>query len=117
MRTCITFIALILITCLTITTAEAKGRKGKVKKDKPLSGMIQSVAGDGHSMVLTIKGKKGAAETQRTITINASTTIEINGTSGQHGTDLQAGMKVKVKLLGDVAQDIVSGKVKSKKKK
>ena len=118
MRTWITTVAILLITGLTITTAEAKAKGTKTKKDKALSGTIVSVAGDGGSMVLSTTGKKKTSGGgQKTLTLNASTTISINGSIGNHGSDLQSGMKVKVKVSGDVAQDIVAGKKDKKKKK
>jgi hypothetical protein len=114
MRTFITALSVLLMALLVVGSVEAKA--AKTKKEKPISGTIVSVAADGGSMVLQTKGKKGAAGEQKTITINPSTTIEINGFTGKHGTDLSAQMSVKVKMSGDFASDIVVGKTKHKKK-
>ena len=116
MRIWITAIAIMLATCLAVGSADAKAPKAK-SKDKAVSGTISSIANDGGSFVLQAKGKKGAGGASRTITINASTTIEINGTAGKTAKDLSTGMMVKVKLSGDAASDISAGKSSTKKKK
>ena len=118
-KTWMSVVAILLVACLTVATAEAKAAKTKTKtrKEKAVSGTIVSIAGDGGSFVLQNKGKKGTTGTQRTLTINASTTIAINGTSGKKAADLSAGMTAKVELTGDAASHITVEKTKTKAKK
>ena len=115
MRTFMTAISVLMMALLAVGSVEAKGTRAR--KDKGIHGTIVSVSADGGSMVLKskVKGNKGAGDEQKTITINPSTTIEINGVTGKHGTDLLAGMNVKVKMSGNFATNIVVGKNKTRK--
>jgi hypothetical protein len=117
MRKLMTLLAVLVAFTLVATPAFAgKGTKAN-KGDKSVKGTIESVAADGGSLVLQTGGKKKAGGTQ-TITINASTTIEINGQSGKHASDLQSGTSAVIKMSNGAASDIsvgASGKHHKKK--
>jgi hypothetical protein len=113
MRIWITTLSVLVMFSLAAGTAEAKSKKAK---DKAISGTIVSVASDGGSLVLQTKGKKGAAGEQKTITINASTTIEINNAPAK-ASGLHGGMTAMIKMTGGYAADITVGTAKHKKKK
>ena len=122
MRNWIRAMAVLTALCLAATPALAKSsHKGTQKSShkgthkgthkgggqgQGLKGQIVSIAGDGGSLVLETKGHKGKTIEQKTITINTSTPIEIDGVAGKHAADLKSGMKATVKLSGDSATEI-----------
>lgn len=112
MRFRITTLAVLVMFSLTAATAQAKSKT----REKAVTGTIVSVASDGGSLVLQTKGKKGAAGEQKTITINASTTIEINNAPAK-ASALHGGMTARIKMTGGSAADITVGTAKQKKKK
>ena len=102
--------------CLMPLTAEAKAKKPKADaKGKSEAGTVVSVAADGGSFVIHTGSKKKTGS-DKTLSINASTTIQINGASAKAG-ELTAGMHVKVSVSGNAAKSITVESTKSKKKK
>jgi hypothetical protein len=70
-----------------------------------LKGKLVGVATD--RVILQQKNPSGTAPQQFTLKVNASTTVEINGTSGHKITDLRAGERVVIQAGPDgVATDI-----------
>ena len=108
------FVSMFVLAAICLTfSVQAKGTK--TAKSKPISGTISSVAADGGSIVIHTGSKKKTGS-DKTLTVNASTSVSINGSSAKV-TDLTTGMRVKVTVSGDTASAIAVAPSKSKKKK
>jgi hypothetical protein len=73
-----------------VCIADAKGKKNT----SGLTGKIVSVSGDGKSITIKPRGKKGAVADPIKIQTDGTTTVEIDGVGMKKVSDLQAGEKV-----------------------
>ncbi len=114
-RSWISAVVLTLTLCLITGSADGKG-KGKSKSHKRsqetlVSGVIDSMAADGRSFVFQPRtgGNRASAmpvgEPLR-LTINAGTTISVDGATGKSAADLRAGMYAKLRIGGSYTSSI-----------
>jgi hypothetical protein len=90
-----TAIGLLMIPVLVLSLATVAGAKGKKHQDS--GGLSGKVVGVSPSMIIIQqKGddSTGGSPHQIKVSVDASTTIEIDGVSGKRATDLQAGEHV-----------------------
>ena len=121
-RNGMTVLMVTLSLCLIAASADAKGKAkgsgsgtGKSKSHKHsaetlASGVIDSIAADGRSIVFQPKtgGEKGSGmptgETLR-LTITAGTSVSLDGATS-NAADLRAGMRAKVRYAGSYTASI-----------
>ncbi|MEX0776538.1 MAG: hypothetical protein WD042_12610 [Phycisphaeraceae bacterium] len=93
---------------------EQAGEGDKPKARGGVMGVVQSVDSTAKTIVVTVKGKEGAADTQVTVTTDENTKFKVNGKEGTLA-EVQAGMKVKVSPKDGVAKMVTANSGEPKK--
>jgi NADPH:quinone reductase-like Zn-dependent oxidoreductase len=87
-------ILLIVTGVLALSLFSASDAMAKKSQPTGLKGKIVSISGNGTITIQVHQKGGGGGQAPMTIHTDANTTVEINGVSGKHVNDLQAGDRV-----------------------
>lgn len=92
-----------LLVALLVVGLAGVAMAKKAPGDKPVVGAVVSVAEDGKSVVVSVKGKNGAADTEKTIAVGDKVAVTVDGAAG----DIKG---VKKGMRATITVDAIDGK-------